>query len=89
MMNDKDMLKVKREQYEKLQKQFLILDEDLQELHQEETRYLEDDLVGYICKVNNLEKMIFTQKYRKCKNKCKEGEANIFHCEFCPEVNND
>lgn len=86
MNNEKDLLKEKKEQYEELIDKYLNLDPDLQERHKEETGHLLDDLVGYICKVNNLEKMIFTQKYRYCKNKCIDAEANIFHCEFCQEV---
>lgn len=72
-----------KENYYKLLKILPTLDLDLQELHKEETNFLEDDTVGYICKNNNLEKQIYTQKYRKCKTKCKDAEENIFHCEFC------
>lgn len=85
-MNDKDMLTLKKIRYEELLKILPSLDEDLQELYKEETSHNELDLVGYICKVNNLEKMICMQKFRKCKNKCKIAKENIFHCEFCQEV---
>lgn len=87
-MNDKDMLTLKKIRYEELLKILPLLDEDLQELHKEETSHTELDLVGYICKVNNLEKMICMQKFRKCKNKCQGGRMSImkFYCEFCQEV---
>ena len=75
-----------KEHYENLLKKLPDLDADLQELHEKETSHLTNDLVGYICKGNNLEKQIFTQKYRNCKSKCKIAEENIFHCEFCQEA---
>jgi hypothetical protein len=84
-MNDKDMLTLKKIRYAELLNQVHLLDEDLQLLHKKETNHNGTDLVGYICKVNNLEKMICMQKFRNCKNRCEEGEKDKlkFHCQDC------
>jgi hypothetical protein len=44
------------------------------------------DIIDYICKNNELDKLLCEQKYKNCTKHCKEGGENVFYCEFCNEL---
>ena len=78
-----------KEECEKLEKKCkVLLDENLMISFGAIQEYYKNrsNAVDYICKNNELDKLLCEQKYKNCTKHCEDGEKNVFYCEHCNEL---
>jgi hypothetical protein len=87
------MTELEREKnyYDEIKNKIEVLDEDLKKEYNKEFEYwndYHDEHVKFCVLINNISKYVCVQKFRHCENKCKRAKENIFHCEFCENIDN-